>query len=149
DRTRPGGARRNCAGEPAPVLVDGALFLSPPSNRVIALDPETGHERCVYDPGVALSRHYAEFTSRGVSTWLDPRAPAGAACRRRIFVGTLDARLIALDAATGSCCADFGAGGQVDLFQGAGNASRGDYEVTSPPAIIGDLVVVGSAIGDN
>ena len=149
DRNRPARSGRNYAFEATPILVDGTLFLSTPSNRVIALDPETGHERWVYDPGVDLSRHYSEFTSRGVSTWLDPRAPAGAACRRRIFVGTLDARLIALDAATGSCCADFGAGGQVDLFQGAGNASRGDYEVTSPPAIIGDLVVVGSAIGDN
>ncbi|PYV07235.1 MAG: hypothetical protein DMG07_29280 [Acidobacteria bacterium] len=149
DRNRPARSGRNYAFEATPILVDGTLFLSTPSNRVIALDPETGHERWVYDPGVDLSRHYSEFTSRGVSTWLDPRAPAGAACRRRIFVGTLDARLIALDAATGSCCADFGAGGQVDLFQGAGNASRGDNEVTSPPAIIGDLVVVGSAIGDN
>jgi glucose dehydrogenase len=70
-------------------------------------------------------------------------------CVDRIFLGTLDARLIALDAATGEPCADFGVRGSVDLTQNVdyrlGDADR----ITSPPTVIGDVVVVGSSIGDN
>src|SRR5262249_35192898 len=62
---------------------------------------------------------------------------------------TIDARLIALDAASGKPCPDFGNGGQVDLSKDVRIVNRSDYEVTSPPAIIGDLVIVGSSIGDN
>ncbi len=99
-------ARRKAAFEATPIVVDGTLFFSTPVNRVIALEPETGKERWVYDPGVDRSRNFSEVTSRGVSTWLDPTRSAGQACRRRIFVATIDARLIALDAATGVPCDD-------------------------------------------
>src|SRR6185369_2410720 len=68
---------------------------------------------------------------------------------RRIFVATIDARLIALDAATGKPVGEFGESGQVDLKRDVRMIEQGNYQVTSPPAIIGDLVVVGSSIGDN
>jgi quinoprotein glucose dehydrogenase len=88
--------------------------------------------------------------NRGVSTWLDTDRKASAACRRRIFVATIDARLISLDAASGKPCTDFGNAGEIDLKIGIGNITRiGEYEETSPPAIVDDLVVVGSSIADN
>src|SRR5207244_1042136 len=62
------------AFEATPIMVDGTLFLSTPYNRVIALDPETGKERWVYDPQVTRERRLAIVTSRGVSTWLDADA---------------------------------------------------------------------------
>src|SRR5215470_3638113 len=137
------------AFESTPLMVDGTLFLSTPYNRVIALDPETGIERWRYDANVDRTRRFAIVTSRGVSTWLDASA-RDRACRRRIFMGTIDARLIALDAATGTPCADFGRGGQVDLSEGiAVSDGRCCYQMTSPPAIVSGLVVVGSSIGDN
>ena len=79
------------------------------------------------------------------------RPPPGARCRRRILLATVDARLIALDAREGTPCAGFGENGTVDLRRGLRNApaSREEYEVTSPPAVIGGLVIVGSAIADN
>ena len=49
---------------------------------------------------------------------LDVAARTDPRCRRRIFLGTIDARLVALDAATGLPCADFGRSGQVDLSEG-------------------------------
>ncbi len=137
------------AFEATPLFVDGTLYLSTPFNRVIALDPATGAERWTYDPRIDLSALHGITTSRGVSAWLDRERPAGARCRRRIFVGTIDARLIALDAANGVPCPDFGQDGQVNLSRGVRLMQRGLYQVTSPPAVIGDLVVVGSAIGDN
>jgi quinoprotein glucose dehydrogenase len=135
------------AFEATPIVVDGVLYLSTPFNRVVALDPETGKERWVFDPRVSRTARFSEVTSRGVSTW--PARPAKEGERRRIFVATIDARLIALDAATGEPINGFGSGGQVDLTTGVRLVDPGDYQVTSPPAVIGDLVVVGSSMGDN
>ena len=84
-----------------------------------------------------------------MSLWEEPNTRASGACRRRVFTGTLDARLLALDADTGLPCADFGEGGQIDLTHGVRIRDPGDYLVTSPPAVYRDLVIVGSAIGDN
>jgi quinoprotein glucose dehydrogenase len=136
--------------EATPVLAFGSLFLETPTNIVIALDPETGRERWRYDPHIDRSRHYGETSSRGVSVWEESDAKRqSAACAHRVFTGTLDARLIAIDAQTGKPCSDFGAHGQVDLTQGLRIRDRDFYEVTSPPAVLGDVLVVGSAIGDN
>jgi quinoprotein glucose dehydrogenase len=144
------GVPSTSAYEVTPILVDGSLFLCTPFNRVIALDPETGAERWSYDPGIDLAMVYAnQLVCRGVSTWLDP-GPGVGPCRRRILTATNDARLIALDARTGEPCADFGHAGQVDLARGVGERRyRGEYQVTSPPAVLGDRVIVGSAITDN
>ena len=137
-------AGRISAFEATPILADGVLYLSTPFNRVIALDPQTGAERWTYDPKVDPAGRYSEVTSRGVSTWRDSRSR-----ERRIFVATIDARLIAIDAATGQPCKAFGQDGQVDLTRDVRLTDRGQYQVTSPPAVIGDLLIVGSAIGDN
>jgi quinoprotein glucose dehydrogenase len=143
--------RSNGRFEATPLLVDGLLYVSTPLGRVSALDPATGVERWTYDPRVDLARDYGDLANRGVSTWRDPHTAAGAACARRIYLATIDARLIALDGATGTPCAGFGAAGTVDLARNLLNppAFAGEYEVTSPPAVLGDLVIVGSSIGDN
>ena len=142
--------KETSAFELTPLVVDGSLFACTPFNRVIALDPETGAERWSFDPGIDLTVNFAnQFVCRGVATWLDPDRGAGELCKRRIFTATNDARLFALDAATGARCADFGADGEVDLNPGVGEKLwKGEYQVTSPPAVAGDLVVVGSAVGD-
>ena len=141
---------KNAAFESTPILVDGLLYLTTPYNRVIALDPATGAEKWTFDPQVPLDRGYSEMTSRGVSAWPAPsEKPDKRKASRRIFVATVDARLIALDAATGKTFSDFGENGQVDLSRDVRMVERGNYQVTSPPAVIGDLVVVGSSIGDN
>jgi quinoprotein glucose dehydrogenase len=139
------------AFEATPILIDGTLYLSTPFNRVIALDPATGIERWSYDPKIDRSHDFSEVTSRGVSAWSDPKAGAGAPCKLRIYEGTIDARLIALDGKSGKPCGDFGNSGTVDLTRGVvyGPEFRGSYQVTSPPVIVGDMVITGSSIGDN
>ncbi len=135
--------------EATPVLAFGLLYLETPTNILIALDPETGVQRWRFDPHIDRSRQYAEASSRGVSIWEDSDSRHTGACTRRVLTGTLDARLLAVDAATGEPCKDFGTAGQVDLTSGLRIRDRADYLVTSPPAIYGNVVVVGSAIGDN
>lgn len=134
-----------------PLMVDGTLYLTSPLGRVNALDPRTGRERWTFDPGIKLNAGYGDFANRGVSTWRDATAAATAPCARRVFVATIDARLIALDAKRGVPCADFGRSGTIPLGQELVLAPEhaGEYQVTSPPAVIRNLVIVGSAIADN
>jgi len=135
--------------ETTPILVDGTLYLTSGFNRVFAIDPETGKQKWVFDPLVDLAGNYGDgLINRGVATWLDSARAKTKPCRRRIYEATLDARLIALDAATGDPCADFGNRGEVSLRDVA-RYRQGQYHMTSAPSVIDDIVVVGSAIDDN
>jgi quinoprotein glucose dehydrogenase len=136
------------AFQATPILVDGLLVLPTPLGRVLALDPATGAERWRFDATVK-GHEYSEYTSRGVAQWLDAAAPDGAPCRRRIFAATVESRLFALDAATGQLCPGFGRGGEVSLKEGVGQDRPWGYTISSPPTLAGDVVVDGSAIGDN
>jgi quinoprotein glucose dehydrogenase len=129
---------RKAAFEATPLLIDGTLYLTTPFNRIVALDPATGVERWTYDPNVSRKHDYSEVTSRGVSAWTSGK-------ELRLFEGTIDGRLIAVDGHAGQVA------WEVDLKRGVayGPEFTGDYEVTSPPAIAGDLVITGSSIGDN
>jgi quinoprotein glucose dehydrogenase len=137
--------------EATPLVHEGLMYIGTPLGRVIALDAATGRERWVYDPKIRRDVDYGDFASRGVSLWVDPKAASGAPCRRRIFVATAQSQLIALDAASGSVCRRFGENGIVDLTRGLRIApfEPAAYTMTSPPAVVNDLVITGSSIGDN
>lgn len=136
-------AAEKAAFEATPLMVEGTLFLNTPSNRVIVLDAVSGIEKWKFDPKVNLKEEYSEITSRGVSTWPGPDIVQDDA-QRRIYIATIDGRLIALNAHTGRPVSDFGEKGTINLRQGIGNIS-----VTSPPAIIGNTIIIGSSMGDN
>jgi membrane-bound PQQ-dependent dehydrogenase (glucose/quinate/shikimate family) len=144
-----GRGRPRSGFESTPIVVDGALYLTTATNRIIALDPETGRQRWAYDPQVETKSDYGDgLVNRGVATWLDGAAGRGDVCRRRIYEATLDARLIAVDAATGMPCEQFGREGQVSLVD-VPRYRAGVYHMTSPPAVVDDVLVVGSSINDN
>jgi quinoprotein glucose dehydrogenase len=144
------GGGRPPAFEATPVYAFGLLYVGTPYGKAIALDPETGAERWSFDAKIPRDASFGDFANRGVSVWLDAKKDAGP-CRERVFFASIDARLFALDARTGALCADFGRQGVVDLKTGLrrGPEYLGEYEQTSPPAVIDDLVIVGSAIADN
>jgi quinoprotein glucose dehydrogenase len=135
------------AFEAAPIEFDGMLYVCTPNDRVIALDPETGKEKWTFATPVNQDGVY-EAVCRGVSHWRDSAASVGMVCRDRIYVGTIDARLIALDAVDGKPCADFGKAGIVDLKQGLGDVRAGEYYPTSPPLVVKDLVVTNAFVKD-
>jgi len=143
---------RDPALEATPLVIDGTMYLSTPLGRVYALDAATGAMKWRYDAVVDPMKGYGDFASRGVSYWRARVATAAdSVCGARVFVATIDARLIALDAATGRVCTGFGANGSIDLRQGLRIApfEFQAYEMTSPPAIVRDLIITGSAIADN
>ena len=128
--------------ESTPLMVDGVLYFSTPSNRVIALKAETGKEIWQFDPQAGHSGQRQFFQHRGVSYWQNRNGED-----RRILFGTFDGRLIALDAKNGKPCRDFGDGGTINLRTGVADAyPRAEYSVTSPPAVYQDLVITGAAV---
>jgi quinoprotein glucose dehydrogenase len=142
------------AFEVTPILYDGTLYLTTSSTDVVAVNAVDGTVRWRHDSQSRKDLHYSDGVSRGVSLWVDEASPPGAACHARIYAPTLDARLLALDAATGTACADFGEHGAVNLLSDVRSQFKeGDewrnYLVTSPPAILDGMVIVGSSIGDN
>lgn len=141
-----------------PILAGGLLVVCSPFNKVSALDPLTGAKVWAYDPEIARARYPNLANCRALAQWSDSEAatqvePVGQtvnACVNRLFMATNDARLIALDGLTGIVCAEFGSGGEIDLRAGVGQLSWDqEYQVSSPPAVVGDVVVVGSAVADN
>ncbi len=142
---------RGTAMEATPVVVGGRLFLTTPVNRVIALDAASGRELWSFDPGIDRARIYPNMMiNRGVAVWTDPAAPAGeGVCGQRVFLATLAGGLFALDAASGRRCQGFGEGGRVDLLAGIEPlVDAQEYNITSPPTAVGDVVIVGSSIAD-
>lgn len=79
--------------EATPIVVDGVMYVTSAWSIVYALDAETGRELWVYDPQVPRERGASaccDVVNRGVAVW-----------NGKVYAGTLDGRLIALDARTG------------------------------------------------
>ncbi len=136
-----------------PLYWKGALFLSTPYGEVLSLDPANGTVRWRTDTNIDVSRPYAEgFTSRGVAVWSHSDV-SGQQCDDRVFVATVASEMVALDAHSGLPCLQFGDRGKVRLDTGV--ALQGslveswDYSVTSPPTVVGDVIVVGSSVRTN
>jgi quinoprotein glucose dehydrogenase len=135
---------RGTSSETTPILVDSRLIITTPTNRVIALDPESGEALWTFDPGLDRNEWHANmWTNRGVAAW---QGGLDDACAPRVFLATLDARLIALDAHTGERCPDFA---DVDLRQGVRPlVDPRELSLTSPGTVVGDVIVVGSSVAD-
>jgi quinoprotein glucose dehydrogenase len=136
--------------ENTPLKVGDRLFVCSAKNILISINAVSGKEEWRFDPKVADDAIPFGATCRGASYYetSDP-AKAGQVCASRIIEGTLDARLIAVDAKTGKPCSDFGQNGSVDLKDGLGETFTGFYAVTSPPAIVRGVAVVGAQVSDN
>ncbi|SFL15341.1 membrane-bound PQQ-dependent dehydrogenase, glucose/quinate/shikimate family [Methylobacterium pseudosasicola] len=129
-----------------PLQIGDTVYVCTPNDIVIALDADTGTQRWRYDPKASAPQWQR---CRGLG-YHDAGASAGdKVCPRRLLLATIDARLIALDAATGQPCTDFGDGGTVDLKTDMGEVKSGYYTQTAAPLIAGDLVVVGGRVADN
>jgi quinoprotein glucose dehydrogenase len=147
----PGATNSRAKSESNPVLWHNALYLSTPFDQVFAIDVATGKKIWSFDPKIDRDAFINIVTSRGVALWhSSDRHKKSAPCDNRVFIATVESRLIALDAITGKSCDDFGSHGVVDLTK---NIHLGEkrwwYEVTSPPTVVGNIVILGSSVSDN
>jgi quinoprotein glucose dehydrogenase len=135
--------------EGTPIVADGRMFVCSGLGKVAAVDPQTGKELWAYQYEADTEGSYL-LNCRGMSYHADADAAGSSAeCPSRVFAGTLDGRLIALDAATGKPCAGFGDNGELDLRKGLGTVEPGDFSLSSPPVIIDGKIVLGGRIPDN
>ena len=133
-----------------PLMVGGVLYISTALHLVAAVDAATGETIWVHDPEMYLGGRPTHFyNSRGVAYWTD-------GADARVFFGTHEAYLIALDAETGEPVPDFGDSGRVDLMTGIPRAIRGETNfrgrnlmgVASPPIVAHDIVVTPNIVSD-
>lgn len=128
---------RTWVNEGTPLAVNGVLYSSSPMNFVSAIDGATGKTIWTYDP-----RSYDDgsppnlgFLSRGLTYWEDGDD-------KRLFVGTANAHLIALDAKTGKPIETWGDKGKIDLTKGLRRpVLREHMMVTTPPIVCAGVVV--------
>ncbi len=135
--------------EVTPIKIAQTVYLCTPHNIAIALDAVTGAEKWRFDSKVGRSAMRQHQTCRGVTYYQVPNAATGSPCAERIILPTADAKLYALDAASGKICPSFGQNGIVDLWANMPEHSPGAYYSTSPPAVAHDLLIVGGAVNDN
>ncbi len=132
-----------------PLKVGDTLYLCTPHNWAIALDAATGKEKWKYDPKAGLNPDRQHQTCRGVTYYRDTVAMTGTPCSERVYLPTSDARLVALDAHTGTVCTGFADQGALHLEAGMKYQPGGYYYSTSPPVIVGRKIIIGGAVNDN
>jgi quinoprotein glucose dehydrogenase len=144
----PEGSKLKWAGEATPLVIDRTMYTCSPTGQVFALEATTGKLKWHFDPKTDPNafQNNGIVICRGVSYFKAPSELGQ--CQTRIIWGTMDSRLLAVDAETGEPCQDFGNQGTVDLNQGIGKTVTGFLAVTSPPAIIDGVAVIGHKISD-
>lgn len=139
-----------------PLQVGDTLFVCTPYSKVLALDVDSGKEKWRFDSKATAPNwqrcrglgYYDETPQKTTAAMpVEPSQPA--ACARRLFLPTTDARLLAINADNGKLCEDFGDKGTVDLKVGMGEVKPGYYQQTSTPLVAGNVVVVGGRVADN
>lgn len=132
-----------------PLKIGDTLYMCTPHNWAIALDAATGKEKWKYDSNSGMNPDRQHQTCRGVTYYADPAATSGTTCATRVYLPTSDARLIALDAATGDVCTSFADNGVLHLEKGMPYNPAGYYYSTSPPVITDGKIIIGGAVNDN
>ncbi|MEL0168584.1 MAG: PQQ-dependent dehydrogenase, methanol/ethanol family [Pseudomonadaceae bacterium] len=111
--------------EATPLYHDGVLYTSLSWSRVIAVNPDNGEILWSFDPRVDKSKGRqacCDAINRGVALW-----------NGKVYVGTLDGRLIALDAKTGK---------PVWTQQTTDNSKP--YTISGAPRVVNGLVMIGN-----
>ena len=134
--------------ETTPLKIGDTLYLCSARNRLFALDATTGKQKWTYDPQVADDQIPYTAACRGVTYYAQPNVDAAQPCATRIIEGTLDGRLVAVDARTGAPCAGFGTNGAVSIKTGMGDPYPGMVSITSAPVIVRGVVVTGHQVLD-
>jgi quinoprotein glucose dehydrogenase len=141
-------ARNLYGAETTPIKIGDRMYLCSAKNILIALDPVRGRELWRFDPKVSDESIPYTAACRGVTYFAVPGSDPATACATRIIEGTLDGRLIAVDARTGQPCADFGKGGAVDIKFGMGDTPPGMVSINSPPTLVRGVLVTGHQVLD-
>ena len=142
------GEKNKYGAETTPLKIGDRLLLCSATNDMMAVDARTGRELWHYR--AHLDHKWIPYTAacRGVAYYQVPGAAPQMICAARVIEGTLDGRLIAVDARTGAPCPDFGANGQVDIKAGMGRVLPGMVAMSAAPTIVRGVIVTGQQVQD-
>jgi quinohemoprotein ethanol dehydrogenase len=116
--------------ESTPIVVDGVMYVTAPWAIVSAIDARTGKALWTFDPKTSRRigwKACCDVVNRGVAVY-----------KGKVYVGTLDAHLIALDAATGTKLWE----------QDTSSDQAKAITITSAPYVVHDKVIVGNGGGE-
>ncbi|MDZ7279966.1 pyrroloquinoline quinone-dependent dehydrogenase [Pantoea eucrina] len=129
-----------------PIFANETIYIGTPFDRLIALDPGTGKEKWHYDtksPRKALTQPVLK--NRGVSYWQAKQPVAGETCQKIVYMGTVDAKLYALDADSGKPCENFADHGVLNVDQWNTVNAKYPLSLLQPPTVVGDHLLIGWA----
>jgi len=138
----------NFGNELTPIKIGDTVYGCTIRHKMFAVDAATGKQKWMFDPKTSADSSPPNSACRGVAYFANPAAASQQACATRVIEGTLDAKLVAVDARTGQACEDFGAHGFVDLMQGMGKWPASIVSVTSAPTIVRGVVVTSQQVMD-
>ncbi|WP_241233611.1 PQQ-dependent dehydrogenase, methanol/ethanol family [Altericroceibacterium xinjiangense] len=116
----------NRGQEATPIIVDGVMYITTAWSKVMAIDAASGETLWTFDPKVIGAKGAdacCDVVNRGAAVW-----------EGKVFVGTIDGRLIAIDAGTGEKLWDV-----VTVDQSK------PYTITGAPRVVRDKVIIGNS----
>lgn len=142
---------KSWGAETTPIKVNDRLYLCSGLNNMFALDSKTGKQIWKYDAGLDQKDIPYTAACRGVAYYETPAsamAEGQTTCKARIVEGTLDGRIIEVDADTGKPCEDFGDHGQVSIKEHMGETPDGYVAITGVPNIVQGVIITGHQVID-
>lgn len=129
-----------------PVFANDTLYIGTPFYRIIALDPASGEEKWSFDTQSSLEAlTQPALKNRGVAYWEADDPVAGESCQKIIYMGTMDARLFAVDADSGEPCQGFADNGVLNANQWNDTNDKWPLSLLQPPTVVGDRLILGWA----
>ncbi len=129
-----------------PLFANDTLYVGTPFYRIFAVDPATGHVKWIFDPHATLKAlTQPELKSRGVAYWQAHDPAPGQACQKIVYIGTMAAKLYAVDADTGKPCSGFGTNGVLNINQWNKVNAKWPLSILQPPTVYRNTLFIGWA----
>jgi quinoprotein glucose dehydrogenase len=129
-----------------PLFVNNTIYVGTPFYRIFALDPQTGKQKWVFDPHAVLKAlTQPALKTRGAAYWEADHPVLGESCQKQVYIGTMDAKLYAVDADTGKPCLAFGHDGVVDVNQWNNHKNEWPLSLLQPPTVFKNILILGWA----
>ncbi len=129
-----------------PLFVNDTVYVSTPFYRILALEPDTGKVKWTYDSHAVLEAvTQPDLKTRGVAYWQAESPKSGQPCQKIVYIGTMDAKLHAVDADSGQLCAGFAKGGVLDINQWNTTNAKWPLSILQPPTVYKNTLFIGWA----
>jgi quinoprotein glucose dehydrogenase len=129
-----------------PLFVNDTVYVGTPFYRIFAIAPDTGKVKWTFDTHAALKAPtQPDMKSRGVAYWQSATPQAGQACQKIVYLGTMEAKLYAVDADTGKPCEGFADHGMLDINQWNTVNAKWPLSILQPPTVYKDTLYLGWA----